>query len=144
MSAFLCLIADPGKAPLEPEMIAEAGLALDARARRLAAGEVCEFAIVDAAGAALDAPLRRSLEDVGVDMAVVPAAHPVKRLLVSDVGSTVIVVECLDQVAGALGIHAEVAVITCRVMNGELDFRSALAARVTLLAGLPVAALDDI
>jgi phosphoserine phosphatase len=144
MSAFLCPIADPGKAPLPPEMVAEVGRALDARARWLAAGEACEFAIEDAAAEALAAPLRRSLEDAGVDVAVVPAAHRVKRLLVSDMDSTVIAVECLDEVAGALGIQAEVAAITRRAMNGELDFRSALTARVALLAGLPVAALDDI
>ena len=58
--------------------------------------------------------------------------------------STAITVECIDEVAGALGIQAEVAAITRRAMNGELDFRTALGARVALLAGLPVAVLGEI
>ncbi len=127
-------------------MVAEVGQALGARPRWLAEAEACEFVIGDAVGAgrALPRSLRQILDDAGADVALVPAADRVKRLLVSDMDSTVITVECIDEVAGALGIQAEVAAITRRAMNGELDFRSALAARVGLLAGLPVAVLDEI
>lgn len=144
VSQVLCLIADPARAPLRPELVAEVGRAVGARPCWLAETEACEFALEDAARAALTGPLRQGLEDAGIDVAVVPAAERVKRLLVSDMDSTVITVECLDEVAGALGIQAEVAAITRRAMNGELDFRTALVARVALLAGLPVAVLDEI
>jgi phosphoserine phosphatase len=142
VSRILCLIADPARAPLEPRMVAEVGKAIGAGARWLADGEACEFALEG--DPALASPLRQALEDAGVDVALVPAAERHKQLLVSDMDSTVITVECIDEVAGALGIQAEVAAITRRAMNGELDFRTALAARVALLAGLPVTVLDEV
>ena len=144
MSQVLCLIADPARAPLGRELVAEVARAVGARPCWLAETEACEFALEDAAAATLAGPLRQTLEDAGIDVALVPAAERVKRLLVSDMDSTVITVECLDEVAGALGVQAEVAAITRRAMNGELDFRTALAARVALLAGLPVTVLDEI
>jgi phosphoserine phosphatase len=144
VSRILCLIADPARAPLQPELVAEVGRAVGARPDWLAEAEACEFALEAAAGGALAGPLRQTLEDAGIDVALVPAAARVKRLLVSDMDSTVISVECIDELAGALGIQAEVAAITRRAMNGELDFRTALAARVALLAGLPVTVLDEV
>jgi phosphoserine phosphatase len=145
VSQILCLIADPARAPLQPPMVAEVGRAVGASPHWLAEAEACEFALEDAARGALAGPLRQTLEDACVDVALVPAAADrVKRLLVSDMDSTVITVECIDELAGALGIQAEVAAITRRAMNGELDFRTALAARVALLAGLPVTVLDEV
>ncbi len=144
MSRVLCLIADPARAPLRPELVAEVGRAVGASPCWLAEAEACEFALEDAARAELAGSLRQTLENAGVDVALVPAGARVKRLLVSDMDSTAITVECIDEVAGALGIQAEVAAITRRAMNGELDFRTALGARVALLAGLPVTVLGEI
>jgi phosphoserine phosphatase len=59
-----------------------------------------------------------------------------KMLLVSDMDSTMITVECIDELADYAGIKPEIAAITERAMAGELDFADALKARVTLLAGL--------
>ena len=75
---------------------------------------------------------------------MVPAQPREKRLLVSDMDSTMITIECIDELADAVGIRAEVAAITRRAMNGELDFRAALEARVALLAGLPVTVFEEI
>jgi phosphoserine phosphatase len=68
----------------------------------------------------------------------VPAAGQRKRLLVSDMDSTMIDVECIDELANYLGVKARVSAITRRVMNGELDFVAAQQARVALLEGFPV------
>jgi phosphoserine phosphatase len=144
VSEILCLIADAARAPLQPELVAEVTRAVGAKPHWLAEAEACEFVVGNAAGGTLAGPLRQTLEDAGVDVALVPAADRVKRLLVSDMDSTMITVECIDELAGALGIQAEVAAITRQAMNGELDFRTALAARVGLLAGLPVAVLEEI
>ncbi len=78
----------------------------------------------------------------GTDIAVQPAAGRVKRLLVADMDSTMITVECIDELADYAGIKAEIAAITERAMQGELDFAQALAARVALLRGLPAATID--
>ena len=59
-----------------------------------------------------------------------------KMLLVSDMDSTMITVECIDELADYAGIKPEIAAITERAMAGELDFPEALKARVALLAGL--------
>jgi phosphoserine phosphatase len=77
----------------------------------------------------------------GVDTNVVPAAGRRKRLLIADMDSTIIGVECIDELADFAGVKAEVAVVTEAAMRGELDFEAALEARVKLLKGLPEAAL---
>ncbi len=64
-------------------------------------------------------------------------------MLVADLESTIIENEMLDELADFVGMRAEVAEITRRAMNGELDFAAALAERVALLKGLPVSVLDD-
>lgn len=64
------------------------------------------------------------------------------RLFVTDMDSTLIAIECIDEIADLAGIKPEVARITEAAMQGELDFREALHARVALLAGIPVARLE--
>lgn len=65
-----------------------------------------------------------------------------KKLLVCDMDSTIITIECIDELADYAGIKDKVAVITERAMNGELDFVGALNERVALLAGLPESVLQ--
>lgn len=76
---------------------------------------------------------------------VVVEAYPVapKKLLISDMDSTMIGQECIDELADFVGKKDYVAAITERAMNGDLDFPSALRERVALLKGLPVAALEE-
>lgn len=78
----------------------------------------------------------------GVDVVVQPASNLRKRLLVADMDSTMITVECIDELADYAGLKAEVAEVTERAMRGELDFEAALDARVALLKGLDEAAID--
>ena len=84
--------------------------------------------------------LRRALPNV--DVIVQPAAGREKRLLVADMDSTMITVECIDELADYAGIKAEVAAVTEAAMRGELDFEGALDARVALLKGLDAGAID--
>jgi phosphoserine phosphatase len=70
------------------------------------------------------------------DIAVQAVDGRRKMLLVSDMDSTMITVECIDELADYAGIKPEIAAITDRAMAGELDFTEALRARVVLLAGL--------
>jgi len=76
------------------------------------------------------------------DVVIQPEATRRKRLLVADMDSTMITVECIDELADYAGIKAEVAAVTEAAMRGELDFAGALDARVALLAGLDEAAID--
>jgi phosphoserine phosphatase len=77
-----------------------------------------------------------------VDIVVQPESYRAKRLLVADMDSTMITVECIDELADYAGLKAEVAEITERAMQGELDFEAALDARVALLAGLDAEVID--
>jgi phosphoserine phosphatase len=56
--------------------------------------------------------------------------------------STMITVECIDELADYAGLKAEVAEVTERAMRGELQFEAALRARVALLEGLDDSAID--
>jgi phosphoserine phosphatase len=78
----------------------------------------------------------------GIDWAVTPQANRRKKLLISDMDSTIIGQECLDELADFAGFKAEVSAITERAMRGELDFASALRTRVALLKGLDLSALE--
>ena len=68
----------------------------------------------------------------------------IKGLLIMDVDSTLIQEEGIDLLGELAGSGPEIADITHRAMNGELDFAESLNARVGLLAGLPVSVFDTI
>ncbi|WP_230770135.1 phosphoserine phosphatase SerB [Sphingomonas sp. Leaf4] len=76
------------------------------------------------------------------DVAIQPAANREKKLLIADMDSTMITVECIDELADYAGIKPQIADVTERAMRGELDFASALDARVALLEGLEEAAIQ--
>jgi phosphoserine phosphatase len=65
-------------------------------------------------------------------------------LLAMDMDSTLITIECIDEIADMQGLKPEVAAITEAAMRGELDFAESLARRVALLKGLPVQALQRV
>lgn len=101
-----------------------------------------------AADYALPAPLteaqRATLVGQPLDFIAQPTEGREKRLLISDMDSTMIDQECIDELAGYLGLKEHVAAITERAMNGELDFADALRERVALLKGLPETALEEV
>jgi phosphoserine phosphatase len=86
--------------------------------------------------------LRDALADAPVDVVVQQAGEQRRRkLLIADMDSTIITVECLDELADFAGKKAEVSAITERAMRGELVFEDALRERIAILAGLPQSAL---
>ncbi|MDO9459143.1 MAG: phosphoserine phosphatase SerB [Alphaproteobacteria bacterium] len=88
--------------------------------------------------------LRDALEGEPVDVVVHQADEQRRRkLLIADMDSTIITVECLDELADFAGRKAEVSAITERAMRGELVFEDALRERIAILAGLPQSALAD-
>ncbi len=70
------------------------------------------------------------------DLLVTDHEPAVPHLFVSDMDSTMIGQECIDELADYAGIKPQIAAITERAMQGELDFQAALRERVALLAGL--------
>ncbi len=97
---------------------------------------------------ALSQQFRGLSEQTGIDIAFVDA-KPVPSLaqagiLFMDMDSTLIQCECIDEIADFLGIKDEIASITQRAMEGELDFSESLIARVKLLAGLDESVLKQV
>ena len=67
------------------------------------------------------------------------------KLIAFDMDSTLINIECIDEIADAVGKKAEVAAITEATMRGEIkDFKDSLTRRAALLEGVPVAALQQV
>ncbi len=78
-----------------------------------------------------------------IDANIVPAENRRKKLLIADMDSTMIPVECIDELADFAGVKERVAEITERAMQGKLDFEEAIHERVGLLTDLPETALEQ-
>lgn len=87
--------------------------------------------------------IKNKLNQLHIDYAILPdKAFSDLGLIVSDMDSTLITIECIDEIAARLGIKPQVAAITERAMRGEIDFRQSLKERVALLKGLPISELQ--
>lgn len=138
------LIAD--KASLETRLDA-AIAAIEGQGMRVAlaqmldaGGDVLQISLPDG-----DAVQLRAILDAHFapsDMLVADHEPRTPQLFVSDMDSTMIGQECIDELADYAGIKPQIAEITERAMKGELDFESALRERVGLLAGLGEDAID--
>ena len=146
----LTLIAAP---PAAAEAEAAVDTAVDALRRLgarlagrawLAAGLACDILFDDLVPDQADAAARYALgERLAIDVVAQPAQGRRKRLLLADMESTIIENEMLDELADGLGLRPQVAEITRRAMNDEIDFATALRERVALLKGLPESALAE-
>ena len=66
------------------------------------------------------------------------------KLVAMDMDSTLITIECIDEIADMQGLKPQVAAITEAAMRGELDFAASLKQRVALLEGLDASALQRV
>jgi phosphoserine phosphatase len=80
------------------------------------------------------------------DAAFVPAERRLAdyRLVVMDMDSTLITIECIDEIADMVGVKPQVAAITAAAMRGEIPFAESLRRRVGLLEGLDESALQRV
>ncbi|RIA56021.1 phosphoserine phosphatase SerB [Dichotomicrobium thermohalophilum] len=148
MSYVLVLMAPaPGDDVAALVEAARATLTGAGEVRWLAPGKAAEIPLPDAPAERLATwheQMAELIDEQSVDYAILPAENRRKRLLIADMDSTIIGQECLDEVAGAVGIKPQVAAITERAMRGELNFEDALRERIGLLLGLPEASLADV
>ena len=124
---------------------------LDMFASRTRAGAIIPFGAGTPAAycfpqVAPDDTLLEAAAQAGCDAAFVPGDRRLNqvRLVAMDMDSTLITIECIDEIADMQGIKPEVALITAAAMRGEIEFAESLRRRVSLLAGLPVAALERV
>ncbi|MDB5810997.1 MAG: Phosphoserine phosphatase SerB [Betaproteobacteria bacterium] len=85
-------------------------------------------------------------EAAKLDYAFIPDERKLAgmRLCVMDMDSTLITIECIDEIADMQGLKPQVAAITGAAMRGELDFQQSLRRRVALLKGLDASALQRV
>ncbi|MEJ0098044.1 MAG: phosphoserine phosphatase SerB [Bauldia sp.] len=139
------LIARPGNAAELEEVTVECILAVGAARDVLSEGEAVDLHFfsndyIDVPRAKLEA----TIGNAPIDVVVQPVTGRKKRLLVTDMDSTVIGQECIDELADFAGLKSQVAAITARAMAGEIEFEPALRERVALLAGLPASTIDQV
>jgi phosphoserine phosphatase len=105
----------------------------------LSAGFAFDMPVADPAVLAM---ARERAAGLPLDINLVATEHRRKKLLVADMDSTIINVECLDELADMVGLKPQIAAITERAMRGELEFEAALKERVGMLKGLKLDALE--
>lgn len=148
MDCVLTLIADPRRPVVDPDAIEQVHAALAAGGAGLgtpswlADGVAIDLPFSALAIDAATASAHAALANRPIDAIAQPVAMRRKKLLVADMESTIIENEMLDELADFFGLREQIAAITARAMNGEIDFVAALRERVGLLKGLKVALLD--
>jgi phosphoserine phosphatase len=97
-------------------------------------------------GATKDEAIAAFCEARNIDYGWVPEARRFAdlRLLAMDMDSTLITIECIDELGELAGRKAEIASITAQAMRGELDFPASLRRRVAALSGLSEKSLTDV
>ncbi|GAN68208.1 phosphoserine phosphatase [Acetobacter orleanensis NRIC 0473] len=143
MSLVLTLVAQRDATTLDAATIALACEVMEAteNATLLSPEEAVDIPCPATATERLPA-LRAALEGRAIDAVLTHQASRRKRLLVSDMDSTIVANETLDDLATHAGIGEKIAAITTRSMNGEMDFATALRERVALLKGFPASLLE--
>lgn len=148
MKSVLVLIAPSEGEPLKDAIVAavraslkEQGAVSEAT-HWLSIGRACEIPFSGSARPRAERAAKAVLGDRRLDVAVLPAEGRRKKLLVADMDSTIVAGEMLDELADFAGLKEQVAAITARAMNGEIEYRESLRARVTLLKGLGTDTLE--
>ena len=137
------LIANPAEPVLTPELAHSAMRALGAtQLYWLADGVACDIPVKQAGKS--QSLLAEALIGQPVDCAIQRQEGRRKKMLIADMDSTMIEQECIDELAGMIGLKDKVAAITARAMNGEIAFEPALRERVALLKGLPVEVVQQV
>ncbi|RMF11346.1 MAG: phosphoserine phosphatase SerB [Alphaproteobacteria bacterium] len=150
MDLVATLIANPARPVVDDGLVARGVDALRSAgaggvdSRRLAEGVAADIYFDGMDPGAAAEVLGVALDGVAVDIAVLPRQARRKKLLVADMDSTIITVECIDEIADFAGFKDQVARITEAAMRGELDFVAALKERAAMLEGLPEEVLEQV
>jgi phosphoserine phosphatase len=139
------LIAEPDTLAASLE---RAGAVMEARGLRLASAAMLEHCstVLQLGLPEGDQAVLRDILDTHFapsDLLIADHEPVIPRVFVSDMDSTMISAECIDELADFAGIKDQIAAITERAMQGELDFESALRERVALLRDLPETTIGE-
>src|SRR5262249_40495924 len=135
-SMFVLNVIGKGASPAQLERLGLSNAAI------LSPGMAFDLPVPEKDAPAILAEARIVAEGLKLDINLVAAHNRRKKLLVADMDSTIINVECLDELADMAGLKPKIAAITERAMRGELEFEAALRERAGMLKGLHLSALE--
>jgi len=138
-SCVLTLIGNLNSAPLKPVHIERVWQQLGTmgRVEWLTEKEACDLFIdspLSAVGIAEQA--RDALSGTAIDTVCTSIEGRRRKLLISDMDSTVIDQECIDELGDAFGVGSQIREITAAVVNGDISFSDALRKRLALMIGM--------
>ncbi len=146
-SHVLTLIGNTRSAPLEPVHVERVSrhLGLTGRVDWLAEGEACDIFLESPLSAAeLTGQARDALSGTALDAVCTAIGKRRKALLISDMDSTVINQECIDELGDAIGLGPRIREITAAVVNGDMSFADALRERMALMKGMRRGVLESV
>ena len=148
MTTFaLTLIASPSSGPLLSTHLdrVRARLGIVCEPDWLAPDEACDLVISsDSSAADITALARAALEGTAIDAVCTPLQGRRKKILISDMDSTIIGQECIDELGDAIGVGPDVRKITEDVIGGKIGFPDALRQRMALMKGLQFQVLESV
>jgi phosphoserine phosphatase len=149
MSMILTLVASDTNKPLTAAHFKEAtkigefyNLEISGKPEWLEGDKAADIVLSDKPSSSFIKHIREGLDNDAIDLFVTEPGNRRKKLLLADMDSTIVAEETLDELAAFAGLKEQVAEITAKAMNGELDFHGAIRERVGLLKGLATVALD--
>lgn len=146
-SHVLTLIGNMESAPLEPVHIERVcrRLATTGETGWLAEKEACDLFIESSLSTAeITEQARDALSGKAIDAVCTPIEGRRKMLLISDMDSTVIDQECIDELGDAIGLGSRIREITAAVVNGDISFSDALRQRMALMKGMDRGVLNSV
>ena len=146
-SYVLTLVGNADTAPLQPvhiEQVFEC-LELTGEADWLAEREACDIFINSRLSAgSVTEKVRSLLTGSSIDAVCTQIRGRRKSILISDMDSTMIDQECIDELADAMGLGLEIREITKSVIQGDISFSEALRKRLKLMKGMEIKLLQDV
>ncbi len=138
-SYVLTLVGSLESVPLEPVHIERVCRRLGTTGETdwLAEREACDL-FIDSLLSAVEIAdqARDALSGAAIDAVCTSIEGRRKKLLISDMDSTVIDQECIDELGDALGVGSQIREITAAVVNGDISFSDALRKRLALMIGM--------
>jgi phosphoserine phosphatase len=146
-SHVLTLIGNARSAPLEPVHVERVSRRLGPAGKVdwLAEREACDVFLESPLSAAeLTGQARAALSGTAIDAVCTGVEGRRKKILISDMDSTVIGQECIDELGDAIGLGSRIREITAAVVNGEISFADALRQRMALMKGMERGVLQSV
>jgi phosphoserine phosphatase len=148
MTAYvLTLIGNADSAPLDFAHIEQALQCLELAGDTdwLAEHEACDVFIDSGLSAgAITKKVRHVLSGCSIDVICTPVQGRRKKLLISDMDSTIIDQECINELADSMGLGPQISEITAAVIQGEIGFSEALRKRLSLMKGMQIEVLENV